>query len=42
MCFEQIKAVLCSLPVFKLPDFTKPFNMEPYASDVAVEAVLLQ
>ena len=33
---------LCSSPVLKLPDFTKPFVVEPDASDVAVRAVLLQ
>ena len=34
--------MLCSSAVLKLPDFTKPFVVEPDASDVAVKAVLLQ
>ena len=33
---------LCKTPVLKLPDFSKPFVVEPNASDLAVGAVLLQ
>ena len=34
--------MLCSSPVVKLLDFTKPFFVEPTALDIAVGAVLLQ
>ena len=33
---------LCFSPVLNLPEFTKPFIMEPDAPDVAVGAILLQ
>ena len=34
--------MLCSSPVLKLPDFTKPFFVEPDASNMALGAILLQ
>ena len=40
--FGQLRLSLCSSPVLKLPNFTKPFVMELDASDVAVEVFLLQ
>ena len=39
--FEQVKSALCSAPVLRLPDFTRPFVIEPDASANAVGAVLL-
>ena len=33
---------LCSLPVLKLPDFIKPFVIEPNAPEQTVGAILLQ
>ena len=41
-CFVTLCSALCETPVLKLPDFSKPFIMEPDASDLAVGAVLLQ
>ena len=40
--FEKLKEVVCSQPVRKLPDFTKPFEIHTDASDVAYGAVLIQ
>ena len=34
--------MLSFLPDLKLPDFTKPFVVEPAALDLTVKAVLLQ
>ena len=41
-CFATLCSALCETPVLKLPDFSKPFIVEPDASDLAVGAVLLQ
>ena len=41
-CFATLSSALCEIPVFKLPDLSKPFVMEPDASYFAVNAVLLQ
>ena len=41
-CFVTLRSALCETPVLKLPDFSKPFIVEPDASDLAVSAVLLQ
>ena len=40
--FATLHSALCETPVLKLPDFRKPFVMEPNASDLAVGAILLQ
>ena len=42
VAFERVKSALCSAPVLRLPDFTRPFAIEPDASANAVGAVLLQ
>ena len=39
---SSLNQILCFSPILKLPDFTKPFVLEPDALDVAVKAVLLQ
>ena len=41
-CFATLCSALCATPVLKLPDFSKPFIVEPDASDLAVGSVLLQ
>ena len=41
-CFVILHSALCETPVLKLPDFGKPFVLEPDASDLAVKAVFLQ
>ena len=41
MAFETLKCRLCSYPVLRLPNFSKPFVLETDCSDVAVGAVLL-
>ena len=41
-CFVTLHSALCETPVLKLPDFSKPFVVEPDASDLAVGAILLQ
>ena len=41
-CFVTLRSVLCETPVLKLPDFSKPFVVEPDASNLAVGAVFLQ
>ena len=41
-CFVTLHSALCETPVLKLPDFSKPFVMEPNASDLAVGALLLK
>ena len=40
-CFVTLHNAVCKTPVLKLPDFGKPFVVEPDASDLAVGAVLL-
>ena len=40
--FATLHSALCETPVLKLPDFSKPFVMEPDASDLAVGVILLQ
>ena len=40
--FVTLRSALCETPVLKLPDFRKPFVVEPDASDLAVGAILLQ
>nr|XP_054601707.1 retrovirus-related Pol polyprotein from transposon opus isoform X2 [Nothobranchius furzeri] len=40
--FENCKLLLCSAPVLKAPDLTRPFKLEIDASDVGMGAVLLQ
>jgi hypothetical protein len=39
--FEALKQVLISAPVLALPNFTKPFAIETYASDSRIRAVLM-
>ena len=39
--FEKLKEAVCSQPVLKLPDFTKPFEIHTDASDVAYGAMLI-
>ena len=41
-CFVTLHSALSETPVLKLPDFSKPFVVEPNASDLAVGTVLLQ
>ena len=41
-CFVTLRSILCEIPVLKLPDFSKPFVVEPNAFDLTVGAVLLQ
>ena len=40
--FEKLKEVVCSQPMLKLPDFTKPFEIHIDASNVAYGVVLIQ
>ena len=42
LAFKQLKAVLCSDPVLKLPDFCRPFVIRTDAFNVGLGAVLLQ
>ena len=41
-CLVTLRSALCKIPVLKLPEFSKPFVVEPDASDLAVGAILLQ
>ena len=40
--FEALKLALCSAPVLARPDFSRPFEIQCDASEVALEAVLTQ
>ena len=40
--FADIKESLCRAPALQLPDWSRPFEMETDASDIAVGAVLFQ
>ncbi|KAJ4447483.1 hypothetical protein ANN_09490 [Periplaneta americana] len=40
--FDRLKKALCSAPVLRLPDFSKPFVLQCDASDLAIAAVLNQ
>ena len=40
-CFVTLRSALCETHVLKLPDFSKPFVVEPDASVLAVGAMLL-
>lgn len=40
--FEWLKATFTSEPILKVPDPNRPFVVETDASDVAIEAILLQ
>lgn len=40
--FEQIKKAMCKATVFKLPNFTQPFEVECDVSGIRIGAVLTQ
>jgi hypothetical protein len=40
--FEYLKYRLCSAPVLTLPDLQQPFELETYATDYDIRAVLSQ
>lgn len=42
MTFKEIKQKMVSAPVLKLPDFTKPFEVEYDASGKRISVILLQ
>jgi hypothetical protein len=41
-CFEEIKKCLCSEPILKLPDLSKPFVLSTDASNSGIAAILSQ
>ena len=40
--FEQLKRALSDVPTIGLPDFSKPFTLETYDSNVGIGAILSQ
>ena len=40
--FNELKTVLCTYPVLKMPDFNMPFTVFTDASDTGIGAVLLE
>ena len=40
--FEQIKGLMCKVPILRLPDFTKPFKVECDASGKGIGVMLIQ
>jgi hypothetical protein len=40
--FQNIKSLLCTIPVLKAPDFSKPFTLTVDASDLGAGAILVQ
>lgn len=40
--FEVIKEVMCHAPILKLPDFSRPFEVEYDASNFDIGVVLIQ
>ncbi|XP_026394978.1 uncharacterized protein LOC113289790 [Papaver somniferum] len=40
--FENLKTAMSNTPVLALPNFTKPFIVQSYASDACIGAVLIQ
>ena len=40
--FDNIKSLLCSVPILVAPDFCKPFILNVNASDMGAGAILLQ
>uniref|UniRef100_A0A1B0EZ71 RNA-directed DNA polymerase n=1 Tax=Phlebotomus papatasi TaxID=29031 RepID=A0A1B0EZ71_PHLPP len=40
--FTELKKLLTSAPILKLPDYSQPFTVRSYASDVGAGGILLQ